>query len=63
MPGSGAWVPDPNSPSYHPHTPEAPVDLNEIQIVDPTAIIPSGLVELWPHSGVLMPDPNLGRPN
>ena len=63
VPGSGAWVPDPKSPTYQPHTPEAPVDLNEIQIVDPAPMIPSGLVELWPHSGVLMPDPNLGRPN
>jgi hypothetical protein len=62
VPGSGAWVPDPKSPTYQPHTPEAPVDLNQIQIVDPTALIPRGLVELWPHSGVLMPDPNLGRP-
>jgi hypothetical protein len=63
VPGSGAWVPDPKSPTYQPHTPEAPVDLNEIQIVDPAPMIPSGLVELWPHSGVLMPDPKLGRPN
>jgi hypothetical protein len=62
VPGSGAWVPDPKSPTYQPHTPEAPVDLNEIQIVDPKALVPRGLVELWPHSGVLMPDPNLGRP-
>jgi hypothetical protein len=63
VPGSGAWVPDPNSPFYQPHTPEAPVDLNKIQIVDPKVLVPNDQVELWPHSGVLMPDPTLGRPN
>ncbi len=63
IPGSGAWVPDPNSPAYRPSIPEAPVDLSELRTgVDPTALIPAGTVELWPHAGIVMPDPALGRP-
>jgi hypothetical protein len=63
VPDSGAWVPDPKDPGYRPHVPEAPVDLNRIQIVDPRALVPSSFVELWPHAGVVMPDPGLGRPS
>ncbi|ORB31817.1 EspA/EspE family type VII secretion system effector [Mycolicibacterium parafortuitum] len=63
VPGSGAWVPDPNSPAYQPSIPEAPVDLSKIRTgVDPNALIPAGTVELWPHAGIIMPDPALGRP-
>lgn len=63
VPGSGAWVPDPSSPGYQPSVPQAPVDLTEIEVVDPDALIPSTMVELWPHSGVIMPDPTLGQPS
>jgi hypothetical protein len=62
VPGSGAWVPNPDYPGYQPHVPEAPVDLSKIQIVDPGPLIPSDMVELWPRSGILIPDPYAGRP-
>ncbi len=62
VPGSGAWVPNPNYPGYQRHIPDAPVDLGTIEIVDPGAAIPETMVELWPRSGLLIPNPYLGRP-
>ncbi|MDT5019103.1 MAG: hypothetical protein QOD39_5263 [Mycobacterium sp.] len=39
-----------------------PVDLAEIEIVDPKALIPADRIELWPRSGIIIPNPHLGRP-
>ena len=63
VPGSGAWVPNPSSPGYRPHVPQTPVDLSDLEIVDPNPLVPAGKVELWPHSGILIPDPKIGRPS
>ncbi|TPG31948.1 EspA/EspE family type VII secretion system effector [Mycolicibacterium hodleri] len=62
VPGSGAWVPDPNAPGFAQHPPEVPVDMATAQILDPGQLIPSGMVELYPGSRVAIPDPNLGAP-
>lgn len=62
VPGSGAWVPDPNYPGFQQRTPAVPVDLRQIQLVDPKALVPNGYVELWPHAGILIPNPNMGQP-
>jgi hypothetical protein len=61
VPGLGAWVPDPNSPTFPKDPPQAPVDLNKI--VDRG----SGLgmpweTELIRDSGVWVPNPNYGTP-
>jgi len=61
VPGLGAWVPDPNSPTFPKDRPEAPVDLSEIVYRGDGLGMP-GEMELIPKSGVWVPDPNYGRP-
>ena len=64
VPDSGVWVPDPSSPSYSPTPVEKPLDLDDIVQVAPygpdgkPTLGPSGYIELVPHSGTWVPDPN-----
>jgi uncharacterized protein YukE len=58
VPGSGTWVPDPNSPDYRPTPVEAPLDLNDIEHLNPGTLGRPGLMELVPGSGTWVPDPS-----
>jgi hypothetical protein len=62
VPGSGAWVPDPNYPGFVQHPPEVPVDMATASILDPGQQIPAGMVELYPGSRVAIPDPSANAP-
>lgn|GEM_PF-2435766 len=64
VPGSGVWIPDPRSPAYRPTPVEKPLDLDDIQQYPPydergqPVLGPPGYIELVPHSGTWVPDPN-----
>jgi hypothetical protein len=62
VPGSGAWVPDPSSPTFPKGPPEAPVDLNDIVYRGHNALGMPWETELIRDSGVWVPDPNYGNP-
>ena len=70
VPNSGTWVPDPksSSPGVPYPSPQAPLDLNDIHVygtVDTNGKRIFGQpweMELIPHTGVWVPDPNYGRP-
>lgn len=64
VPGSGVWIPDPKSPAYRPTPVERPLDLDDIQQYPAydewgqPVLGPPGYIELVPHSGTWVPDPN-----
>ena len=62
IPGSGAWVPDPDAPGYAPHTPEVPVDMATAHIMQRGELAPAGMVPIYPGSLIAIPDPDAGAP-
>lgn len=63
IPGSGAWVPDPDYPGYTPKPPEVPVDMAEAHIMQRGELAPAGMVPLYPGSLIAIPDPDAGAPS
>lgn len=62
VPGSGAWVPNPDAPGFVSHTPEVPVDMATARILEPGESIPADMIELYPGSRVYIPNPVPGAP-
>ena len=63
VPGSGTWVPDPNSADFDPTPVQAPLDLSDVVYRQPyvsgdeSTYGPAGYMELVPGSGTWVPVP------